>query len=164
MSPKDFRKISHLEPKILNSLVNCGRTHGRTHTRTDKCKSGADPTRGNVKLAWYWTLDIHIREYHAKCEVSMILDIRHSCIFIISLTRIWCCLCICRQACTHAHMHASSFLVSNIMPTSHCLMGQFLMSYCHYIWICVPKWLYTIKGPSYWPSKMPWPMAQITLV
>ena len=48
MSPKDFRKISHLEPKILNSLVNWSHTHThtRTHTQTDKCKSRADPTRG----------------------------------------------------------------------------------------------------------------------
>ena len=27
MSPEDFRKISHPEPKILNSLVNCRHTH-----------------------------------------------------------------------------------------------------------------------------------------
>ena len=27
MSPKDFRNISHSEPKILNSLVNCTLTH-----------------------------------------------------------------------------------------------------------------------------------------
>ena len=30
MSPKDFRKISHLEPKILNSLVNWPQTDGQT--------------------------------------------------------------------------------------------------------------------------------------
>ena len=30
MSPKDFRKIYYPEPKILNSLVNCGHTHTRT--------------------------------------------------------------------------------------------------------------------------------------
>ena len=46
MSLKDLRKISHPEPKILNSLVNCGRTHAHTHAHTDKCKSRADPTRG----------------------------------------------------------------------------------------------------------------------
>ena len=34
MSPEDFRKISHPEPKILNSLVNCTRTHAQTHTLT----------------------------------------------------------------------------------------------------------------------------------
>ena len=34
MSPKDFRKISHLEPKILNSLVNCGRTLTQTDRRS----------------------------------------------------------------------------------------------------------------------------------
>ena len=34
MSPKDFRKIYHPEPKISNSLVNCGWTHTRTHART----------------------------------------------------------------------------------------------------------------------------------
>ena len=27
MSPEDFRKISHPELKILNSLVNCTQTH-----------------------------------------------------------------------------------------------------------------------------------------
>ena len=27
MPPKDFRKIYHPEPKILNSLVNCTQTH-----------------------------------------------------------------------------------------------------------------------------------------
>ena len=30
MSPEDFRKISHSEPKILNSLVNCTQTHRHT--------------------------------------------------------------------------------------------------------------------------------------
>ena len=44
MSPEDFRKISHPEPKILNSLVNCGRTHGRTNT----CKHGR--TSVNLEL------------------------------------------------------------------------------------------------------------------
>ena len=34
MPPKDFRKISHLEPKILNSLVNCGRTLTQTDRRS----------------------------------------------------------------------------------------------------------------------------------
>ena len=42
MSPKNFRKISHLEPNILNSLVNWS----QTDRHTDKCKSRADPTRG----------------------------------------------------------------------------------------------------------------------
>ena len=46
MSPKDFRKISHLEPKILNSLVNWPQTDTQTDTQTDKCKSRAGPTRG----------------------------------------------------------------------------------------------------------------------
>ena len=41
MSPEDFRKISHPEPKILNSLVNCGRTDGHT----DTSKSRADHQR-----------------------------------------------------------------------------------------------------------------------
>ena len=36
MSPKDFRKISHLEPKILNSLVNWSHTDTHTHTHTDR--------------------------------------------------------------------------------------------------------------------------------
>ena len=35
MSPEDFRKISHPEPKISNSLVNCTHTHGHTDTHTD---------------------------------------------------------------------------------------------------------------------------------
>ena len=30
MSPEDFKKISHPEQKILNCLVNCLRTDGRT--------------------------------------------------------------------------------------------------------------------------------------
>ena len=34
MSPKDFRKIYHLEPKILNSLVNLSQTHAQTDRRT----------------------------------------------------------------------------------------------------------------------------------
>ena len=42
MSPENSRKISHLEPKILNSLVNWLYTDARTH----KCKSRAGPTRG----------------------------------------------------------------------------------------------------------------------
>ena len=34
MSPKDFRKISYPEPKILNSLVNCGQTDRQTDAQT----------------------------------------------------------------------------------------------------------------------------------
>ena len=37
MWPKDFRKIYHPEPKILNSLVNA-------HMDMSKCR--ADPTKG----------------------------------------------------------------------------------------------------------------------
>ena len=40
MSPNDFRKISHLEPKILNSLVNCG--HSDRQMVETRCR--ADPT------------------------------------------------------------------------------------------------------------------------
>ena len=34
MSPKDFRQISHPEPKISNSLVNCTHTDRHTHRQT----------------------------------------------------------------------------------------------------------------------------------
>ena len=34
MSPKNFRKICHPEEKILNSLVNCGQTDGRSDRQT----------------------------------------------------------------------------------------------------------------------------------
>ena len=40
MSPEDFRKISHPELKILNSLVNCLHTQGGTN----------GPTGVNVEL------------------------------------------------------------------------------------------------------------------
>ena len=46
MSPRCFRKISHPEPKILNSLVNCTLTHRHTDAHTHRCKCRADPTRG----------------------------------------------------------------------------------------------------------------------
>ena len=49
MSPKDFRKISHPEPKILNSLVNCGHTHGRTHARTGVNLELTPPEGGSAK-------------------------------------------------------------------------------------------------------------------
>ena len=44
MSPKDFRKISHPEPKILNSLVNCT----QKHTQTDRHRGGSAKTRPEV--------------------------------------------------------------------------------------------------------------------
>ena len=69
MSPTDFRKISHVEPKILNSLVNWSHTHRHTHTQMDKCKSRADPTRcGSAK---------NLNEISYACEnlqSSIILD------------------------------------------------------------------------------------------
>ena len=49
MSPRDFRKISHPEPKILNRLVNCGNTHANTHrnTQMSKCRA-VPPTVGQL--------------------------------------------------------------------------------------------------------------------
>ena len=49
MSPKDFRKISHPEPKILNSLVNCGHTHTHTHGRTSVNLELTPPEGGSAK-------------------------------------------------------------------------------------------------------------------
>ena len=43
---KDFRKIYLLEPKILNSLVDCTQTDGRMDGHTDRTKCRADLTRG----------------------------------------------------------------------------------------------------------------------
>ena len=43
MSPEDFRKMSHPEPKILNSLVNSVHTDTQKHRHTDKCRSRAVP-------------------------------------------------------------------------------------------------------------------------
>ena len=50
ISPEDFRKIYHPEPRISNSFVNCLHMHARITARTHKCKSRADPTRRWVSL------------------------------------------------------------------------------------------------------------------
>ena len=44
MSPKDFKKISHPETRILNSLVKTDDTHTLGHTNMSKWR--ADTTRG----------------------------------------------------------------------------------------------------------------------
>ena len=49
MSPKDFRKIYHPEPKILNSLVNCGHTHAHTDARTSVNLELTPPEGGSAK-------------------------------------------------------------------------------------------------------------------
>ena len=49
MSPEDFRKISHPEQKILNSLVNCTHTDGHTHTRTRVNLELTPPEGGSAK-------------------------------------------------------------------------------------------------------------------
>ena len=71
MSPEDFRKISHPEPKILNSLVNCGCTHGQTHAHTSVNLELTPPEEGQLKKthktithsrfsSWFWTPSIWI--------------------------------------------------------------------------------------------------------
>ena len=49
MSAKDFRKISHLEPKILNSLVNWSHTHRQTDRRTSVNLELTPPEVGQLK-------------------------------------------------------------------------------------------------------------------
>ena len=49
MSPKDFRKIYHLEPKILNSLVNWSQTHRQTDRRTSVNLELTPPEVGQLK-------------------------------------------------------------------------------------------------------------------
>ena len=51
MSPEDFRKISHPEPKILNSLVNCGRTHTRTSVNLELTPPEGGSAK-NEKKGW----------------------------------------------------------------------------------------------------------------
>ena len=49
MSPEDFRKISHPEPKILNSLVNWSHTHRQTDRRTSVNLELTPPEVGQLK-------------------------------------------------------------------------------------------------------------------
>ena len=52
MSLKDFRKTSHLEPKILKSLVNWPHTHthGHTHGHTGVNLELAPPEVGQLNV------------------------------------------------------------------------------------------------------------------
>ena len=51
MPPKDFRKISHPEPKILNSLVNCRQTHRHTWVNLEPTTKGGS-AKNHMTLCW----------------------------------------------------------------------------------------------------------------
>ena len=73
MSPKEFRKISHPEPKILNSLVNCTLTHWRTDGRTAMSKSRADHQRWvSLKLgAYVYQSPVTMSESKSRCHTPV---------------------------------------------------------------------------------------------
>ena len=75
MSPEDFRKISHPEPKILNSLVNCGHTHGHTHTLTWVNLELTPPEGGSAKKVTEG--EFHLNYFFKLC-VSQSTDMRRT--------------------------------------------------------------------------------------
>ena len=74
ISPKDFRKVSHPEPKILNSSVNCP----QTLRQTDVTRSRSDPTSSGVSTRF-----THVRACMClsvyswlDCLISFVLEDR----------------------------------------------------------------------------------------
>ena len=70
MSPEDFRKISHPEPKILNSLVNWWLTHRHTDTHTGVNLELTPPEVGQLKNI-YISYTIYVVRGKTYYEVSI---------------------------------------------------------------------------------------------